>query len=532
MTPTIQSFKKNYSTASHYDAILIGSGMGSLTTAAMLAKEGQQVLVLERHYTAGGFTHVFKRRGYEWDVGIHYIGEVQRPNSVIRRLFDYITDGQLQWADMGEVYDRVVIGDKIYDFVKGVEAFKDALTDHFPDEADAIEEYVNLVFTTNRSARNFYLEKAMPRMARALAGNYLRKPYLKFAQQTTQEVLEGLTNNKELIKVLTAQYGDYGLPPRQSSFAMHAAVARHYFSGGSFPVGGSSQIVETIAPVLAKTNSTILISAEVKEVLLENNTAIGVEMNNGTRFYADRVISGAGLFTTYQKLLPPSVVQQHKLADQLTKVRPSASHACLYIGLQGSPEELRLPKANYWMYPEEGEHDELVERFLQDINAPLPVVYISFPAAKDPDWSRRYPGKSTIDIITLLPYEEVAQWEASKWKKRGESYEAFKEAMAQRLMEELFRMEPQLRGKVDYYELSTPLTTKHFVNYQRGEIYGLDHSPDRFQHKFLRPATPIKNFFLTGQDIVTAGVGAALFSGLLTASAITRKNLVERLFQK
>ena len=530
MTPTIQSFKKNYQTADHYDAIIIGSGMGSLTTAAMLAKEGQRVLILERHYTAGGYTHVFKRRGYEWDVGIHYIGEVQRPKSMIKRLFDYVTDGQLQWADMGDVYDRVVVGNDIYDFVKGVEAFKQQLIAYFPAEETAIERYVELVFAANKTFRNFYMEKAMPPLARTLAGGYLRRPYLKFAEQTTQEVLEGLTSNQLLIKVLTAQYGDYGLPPQQSSFVMHAAVARHYFAGGSFPVGGSSQIVETIAPVLAKTDSTLLISAEVKQVLVERNKAVGAEMANGTRFYADRVVSGAGLFTTYQKLLPKDAVQKHRLKEQLQKVRPSVAHACLYIGLNGSPEELQLPKANYWIYPEEGTHDEIVDRYLKDTSQAFPVGYISFPAAKDPDWSNRYPGKSTIDIITLLPYEEVAQWEDSRWKKRGDSYEAFKENIAQRLLAELYRLEPQVEGKVDYYELSTPLTTKHFVNYERGEIYGLDHTPDRFKNRFLRPHTPIQNFFLTGQDIVTAGVGAALFSGLITASAMTRKNLVERLF--
>ncbi|MEL6658693.1 MAG: NAD(P)/FAD-dependent oxidoreductase [Bacteroidota bacterium] len=531
MNPTIQSFKKNYQTADHYDAIIIGSGMGSLTTAAMLAKEGQRVLILERHYTAGGYTHVFKRRGYEWDVGIHYIGEVQRPKSMIRRLFDYVTDGQLKWADMGDVYDRVVIGDDIYNFVKGVDNFKQQLTEYFPQEAEAIEQYVDLVFAANKTFRNFYMEKAMPPLARTIAGGYLRRPYLKFAEQTTQEVLEGLTSSKQLIKVLTAQYGDYGLPPRQSSFVMHAAVARHYFAGGSFPIGGSSQIVETIAPVLAKTGSTILISADVKQVLIEKNKAIGVEMADGTRFSADRIVSGAGLFTTYRKLLPEAAVRKHKLEEQLQKVRPSVAHACLYIGLEGSPEELQIPKANYWIYPEDGEHDEIVERYIADTSQPFPVVYVSFPAAKDPDWSNRYPGKSTIDIITLLPYEEVADWEGTRWKKRGQTYEEYKENLAQRLLAELYRLEPQLKGKVEYYELSTPLTTKHFVNYERGEIYGLDHSPDRFKNKFLRPHTAIQNFYLTGQDIVTAGVGAALFSGLLTASAMTKKNLVERLFE-
>ena len=110
----IQSYKKNPTLANSYDAIIIGSGMGSLTTAAILAKEGQKVLVLEKHYTSGGFTHVFKRKGYEWDVGIHYIGEVNRPKSVLKNLFDYVSDSKLKWADMGEVYDTIIIGEKKY----------------------------------------------------------------------------------------------------------------------------------------------------------------------------------------------------------------------------------------------------------------------------------------------------------------------------------------------------------------------------------------------------------------------------------
>ncbi len=527
--PTIQSYKKKYQTHDHYDTIIIGSGMGSLTAAAVLVKEGQRVLVLERHYTAGGFTHVFKRRGYEWDVGIHYIGEVQRPNSLIKKLFDYVTDGQLKWADMGEVYDRIVIGDDIYDYKKGVTNFKTEMIEAFPQEADAIQKYIELVFLANKSAKNFYLEKAMPPLMSKISGNFMRKPFLKLAKQTTDEVLRSLTQNERLIKVLTGQYGDYGLPPKQSSFAMHAAVVRHYFSGGSFPIGGSSQIVDTIAPTLAATNSTILISAEVDQVLIEKNTAVGVKMKDGKEFRATRIISGAGIHITYKKLIPPAISAKHQLIQQVQKVKPSVAHACLYIGLKGTPEALRLPKANYWIYPEKGTHDEIIEQYAKDINAPFPVVYVSFPAAKDPDWNNRYHGKSTIDIITLLPYEAVQQWENSRWKKRGEEYEAFKEEISQRLLKELFRLEPQLEDKIDCYELSTPITTKHFVNYETGEIYGLDHSPDRFNHKFLRPHTPIKNFYLTGQDIVTAGVGAALFSGLITAAAITKKNLIAKL---
>lgn len=522
----VQSYKKNPTLAAHYDTIVIGSGMGSLTTAAILAKQGQKVLVLERHYTAGGFTHVFKRKGYEWDVGIHYIGEVQRPNSIIKKLFDYVSDGNLKWADMGDVYDKIIIGEKEYDLVKGVNNFKAELAKNFPNEEKAIKEYVNLVFAANKTSKNFFIDKAMPDLVSKVAGGLMRRPYHKFSDRTTYDVLKSLTDNEELIKVLSGQYGDYGLPPKKSSFAMHATVARHYFSGGSFPIGGSSQIVETIEPVISAAGGMILISAEVQQIVIEKNKATGVEMKDGRVLTANNIVSGAGIITTYDKMLADDIVRKHKLKSQLQQIQPSVSHACLYLGLDGSPEELQLPKTNYWIYPGDVDHDTCINRYLKNTDEEFPMVYISFPSAKDPDWSNRYPGRSTIDIITLLPYEVFEKWEGSRWMKRGDEYLALKEKFANRLLEVLYKHLPHLKGKVAYQELSTPLTTKHFINYDKGEIYGLDHTPKRFRQKFLRPRTPIQNLYLTGQDIVTAGVGAALFSGVLTTTAMTGKNIL------
>jgi all-trans-retinol 13,14-reductase len=115
--------------------------------------------------------------------------------------------------------------------------------------------------------------------------------------------------------------------------------------------------------------------------------------------------------------------------------------------------------------------------------------------------------------------------------KRGEEYEALKEKISKRLLEVLYKQIPQAKGKIKHYELSTPLTTKHFINYNKGEIYGLDHSPKRFRQRFLKPRTPIKNLYLTGQDVVTAGVAAALFSGVITASAMTGKNIIKKVMK-
>lgn len=525
----VQSYKKKYKTEDHYDIIMIGSGIGCLSAAAILSKEGKKVLVLERHYTAGGFTHVFKRRGYEWDVGIHYIGEVQRKNSAIRLLFDYITDSNLKWADMGPVYDKIIIGKKKYDFVKGVKNFKNKLVEYFPDEETSINDYINLIFSSNKATSKFYLSKVLPGFIDKILGRFMRREYLKFSNQTTHKVLSKITKNNELIKVLTAQYGDYGLPPKQSSFAMHASVVKHYFDGGSFPVGGSSRILDTIDPVIEKSSGTILVNAEVKQLIVNNNKAIGVLMSDGKEFFANKIVSGTGVFNTYEKLIPLELSQKYNFAKRLNLVKPSVSHGCLYIGLNGSPEDLNLPKNNLWIYPDKGSHDQCVDDYLSDINAPFPLVYISFPSSKDPSWNKRYPGKSTIDVITLLPYEVFSEWEDTKWMNRGYKYNDLKEKISRRLLKCLFHQLPNLEGKIDHYELSSPLTTQKFVNYKKGELYGIDHDPDRFNQIFLKPKTEIKNFFLTGQDIVTAGVGGALFSGLLTASAITGKNLLKRI---
>ncbi len=525
----IQSYKKNPKLSDTYDSIVIGSGMGSLTTAAILAKEGQKVLVLEKHYTAGGFTHIFKRKGFEWDVGIHYIGEVQRPNSVVKKLFDYVSDGALKWADMGEVYDKIVIGDRAYEFVKGTQNFKTKMKSYFPEESEAIDEYVDLVFAAVRTIRPFFASKAIPKWVATFVGNKMRKPFYQFSDKTTYDVLKSITDNEELIKVLCGQYGDYGLPPKQSSFVMHATVARHYFSGGSFPVGGSSEIVKTIDPVIEKSGGTILINAPVEEILIEKNKATGVKLQDGKVFTAKNIISGAGVMNTYGKLLPEAYSKKIQLKEQLKNVHRSVAHACLYIGLDGSPQDLELPKTNYWIYPEDLDHDGCVNRYLEDLNSDFPVVYISFPSAKDPDWNNRYPGKSTIDIITLVPYEIFDDWKGTRWMKRGEDYDTLKEGIAQRLLDVLYKHIPQTKGKVEHYELSSPLTTQHFVNYDKGEIYGLDHTPKRFRQDFLQPRTPVKNLYLTGQDVVTAGVAAALFSGVITTSAMLGKNMVKKI---
>jgi len=512
----------------NYDAIVIGSGMGGMATAGFLSKAGKRVLVLERNYAPGGFTQVFRRRDYEWDVGVHYIGEVHREHSMLRKQFDYLTDGKLEWAYMGDVYDKMFFGDEVYDFRSSPTEFKAQMKEYFPKEAEAIDNYVDMIYAAQRSQMTYFMEKALPSMASKLIGGRLRKKALNF-NRPTLEIMRELTDDPKLIAVLTGQFGDYGVPPSQSSFMMHAMVVKHYMNGATYPIGGSSRIFDTILPTVRAAGGEVYITAEVLEIIVKNNKAIGVKMEDGKEILAPMVISSAGIYNTYQGLLPDTVVEKNGLKTNLKKVVPSVGHVCLYIGFQHSTAELGLEKPNFWIFPDNYDHDKNIADYMADPNAEIPVVYVSFPSAKDPDWDNRYPGKATIDIVTLAPYAWYKKWEDTRWKKRGDEYEAEKEKLSQRLLEALYKRLPQLRGKVDYYELSTPLSTRHFANYQYGELYGIDHTPSRFEQRFLRPKTPVKNLYLTGQDVISCGVGGALASGLLTASAILKRNLIKEL---
>jgi all-trans-retinol 13,14-reductase len=120
----------------------------------------------------------------------------------------------------------------------------------------------------------------------------------------------------------------------------------------------------------------------------------------------------------------------------------------------------------------------------------------------------------------------VKQWDNTQWQKRGAEYNDLKKDVTDFLLGKLIELVPQIKDKIAWAELSTPLSTKHFSGYQSGEIYGLEHSPQRFRVKSLRPRTRFKNLFLTGQDIVCVGVGAAIFSGIITAVSILNRNLL------
>ena len=507
-----------------WDAIVIGSGMGGMTCAAMLAMLGQRVLVLEQHYIPGGFTHSFKRPGgYHWDVGVHAVGEVTE-RSLTGRLLRRLTDDRLHWASLGPVYDTFDFPDGVHiDFPDTPQRLRENLLEVFPDEQPAIDTYLHRAREVAGSMRSYYLARLLPARAGRLAERVMARPARQAFAERTKDVLDRLTGNDRLKSVLAAQWAYHGSPPSRASFAIQALVSKHFMHGGYYPVGGSTQIALQLLQTVADAGGYTRISADVAQIVVERGAAVGVRMRDGEELRARRIISAAGALATVDRLLPAEYATRAWVAS-IRGLAPAPAHVCLYLGFKGDIRAAGAGPANRWFYDTWSTEEDAwqVGPAAKDSSSDIPgapVLYCSFPSLKDPTHDPGPEQRHTGEVVTFVPWDRFAGWLGTRWHKRGADYDAFKNQLQDSLLAQFLQKMPGLRGMIDHVELSTPLTTDHFVRPTRGSIYGIEPTPERFANPHLRPRSPVPNLLLAGSDVATVGVIGAMMGGVLAAAS-------------
>jgi all-trans-retinol 13,14-reductase len=503
---------------SPFDAIVIGSGMGALAFASIMARLRRwRVLVLERHFKIGGFTHTFSRPGgWTWDVGVHYVGEMA-PGMSGRRLFDFITDGRVDWSPLPDVYDVFCYPGLTLKVPKGRENFERAVTEAFPAERRAIHNYFRDVHRATSWFNLHIMGMVTPRPV-AWAAQKVNRFREKLALQTTQQYLESHVRDERLRAVLASQWADYGLPPGRSAFVAHAIIVNHYLEGAWYPAGGAGEIPKAASSVIQAAGGQLLPGHEVTKILLENGTAVGVEVQSTTgknrarrEFRAPVIVSDAGAWNTFTRLLPAEAVP---FRAELETPPEGLEAVELFLGLKRDPREQGFRGENYWLFDSFG-HDQISARRNELLDGRAPMAYLSFPSLKDPR-ARTH----TAEVVAPFSYRALEAFRDEPWRRRGSDYDSAKDRMTEALLDLVEQQHPGFRNLVAYAELATPLTFETFTAAPSGTIYGYPATPERFRKPWLAPRTAVRNLYLTGADAGLLGVMGALMGGVATASLL------------
>ncbi|XP_026034026.1 putative all-trans-retinol 13,14-reductase [Astatotilapia calliptera] len=517
------------------DVIVIGSGIGGLTAGATLAKAGKKVLVLEQHDQAGGCCHTYIEKGFEFDVGLHYIGQLHE-NSLLRIAFDQISEGQLEFHQLDQHFDTIQIGlgneKREYTIYCGKTEMKAHLMKQFPDDTEAIDKFFKIMKISAKKTHYLATLKLIPQwvslflLKSGIAD--LISPVFRLSGTCATDFVNTLTSNKDLHTIFS--YFFYGVPPKDSSVLMNALMIHHYKRGAYYPKGGASEIPFHIIRTIQKYGGNCLVRAPVSQILVnEEGAAYGVKVRKGqeeVEIHAPVVVSNCGIFNTFQKLLPPEIQAKPDIQQRLNMMKHGRGSLLVFSGFDGTKEELDLVSTNFWLFKDNDMDKSMEDYFgLSREEAPdnIPMIFITVPSSKDPEAKIRHPGKSCMTILTMVNYEWFEQWKDTTVRKRGDEYYNYKMRFAKNLFDWACTVFPKIKDKLVFQDVATPLTNMHYLGAQHGAMYSAEHNLERFHAEAVaknRCNTPVKNLYISGQDVFSNGIAGALHGGLLCACAV------------
>ncbi len=501
-----------------FDAIVIGSGMGGLCAAAVLAHNGLRPLVLEQHFAPGGNAQTFRRhKQFDFDIGLHYLGDCG-PGSVFDQLLRQMgISGQVEFLPMDQDgFDTLRLPDMEFRVPAGWDRYQQRLRDAFPQEARAIDRYIEHLKAT---AAPFGRERAPQETA---VDRLLRKPR---NESTLGEVFDALEISNRLRNVLAAESATYAAPPSRVALGTHALIMSHYLQGAYFVRGGSRALVEAILGAIRAGGGEIRLRSRVRRIIIEGGKAVGVELASGEQIRAPRLISNADAKRTFLEM----VGEEHlsaQLRDQVKEYRMALPLFVIYVAMEVDPAELGIPNTNYLLMPAyniEEQYAACYEGRVPD----SPSVYMSIASRKDPESRNLAPeGYTNLQLIAVAPAQPpswgVAESPGSGGRYRHTApYVAARQELERRVIDVTNEMMPGFLRKIVWQECATPLTQERFTGSTGGTSYGLEHTPDQFASARVALQSEIPNLWMVGANsIIGHGIAGAMVSDSAAASTI------------
>jgi all-trans-retinol 13,14-reductase len=344
---------------------------------------------------------------------------------------------------------------------------------------------------------------------------------------------------RRLKGILCHPIGDYAVQPREATMAAHGVTMAHYMDGASYTVGATQKISIRLTSMVRSFGGEVLVDATVRGIIIENGRAVGVRVSNTSRLAdcedesqvpvteirAKKIVCATSIYNLYNKFLPQDMDIVKKFQDPTERtVQQSHGHVFLFCKIKGDATDLKLPTHNLWYFNNYDLDTAFDEYFKNPTEVRPPTVYIGFPCTKDATWKRRFRGVSNCILISDGLYEWFEKWADKPNKNRGDDYMLFKEKLTHHLLDILYEAVPQIRGKVEFHHLGTPLTEVSFLASYRAGSYGTKCITEMFapiNRKWTTtPHTAIPGLYMAGSDAFLPSVVGAMYGGCLGAGAV------------
>jgi phytoene dehydrogenase-like protein len=514
---------------SDWDVVVVGSGLGGLTAAAYLAALGRRVAVLEQHYVAGGNAHVFRRmKKFEFDVGVHYVGDCG-PDGAVTRMFRGLgLDKKIEWVELDpDGFDTLIFPDLTFRVPASWDLYRERLVTAFPDDESAIHSCIDILQAVNQQQGKIKLpvdQADLPRLMQEAPA------FLQWGMRTLGDLFDACGVGQKARAVIAAESGDYATPPSRTPVALHAGLLNGYFKGAYYPRGGGQVLPAHLVDVVRSNGGDVRTRVRVERILVQDGRTCGVRLDTGEELHAPVVISNADLKRTMLDMVGEEHISP-ATAARIRDFRMALPFFVVYLGLDIDLRET-MPRTNYWYYDSfdlEGLYADATEgRMPEDF-----FCFISVGSVKDPDTEAIAPrGFSSLEIMTIVPADHRL-WGVDEGPIAGEryhrypDYRSFKDQVADRLIEGAERVIPGLREHIVWREAATPITQERYTLASGGTSYGIELAVDQFGPARPSPKTEIEGLFLAGASTVFGhGIAGVIRGGVGTASLVAGRDLL------
>jgi len=500
----------------HWDAIIVGAGLGGLSCATTLAKKGLKVLVLEKEGKVGGYATQFTRKAgkgieYRMDLSYQTLGGMREGGKFREVLEELGVFGNLDIKHLDSIC-TVKLPDFEITLPPSISLFQERLIELVPEEKEGIEKLLHTMKLLNEETHALMENPPVGLSPTEFAEKY--PVWSKYMTSSNDDFLADHVEDPRIATITNYFVHALCLPPRRMAAVAYMSAFYDIVSEGTeYIQGGGYTLSLALRDAIVEHGGEIHVGNEVERILVEDGKCEGVRTTEGNVFKAPFIVCNAPAPVAFERLIAPEVVDP----DYLNQIRTGEISGSLIVGLfgvRGTPEEIGLTR-NLYVVRSHDMNDEM-DRLMEG-DYETGAFYLTNNTVDNPEDTPE--GRS---FLQLLINADGRQWcglptEVYKKKKAG---------VTEILIDRVAEFVPDIRDRLEVVVVATPHTMERYTSNPYGAIFS--YSMTTTGHTLFRPRpdTPVPGLFLAsawtfgGPGYIPGVIGGTATAQMLLDKAI------------